>query len=60
MGMPGADCKICTPLPAAELALRSDISKLDSTGQKVDDLCNRWAYIAVFLLILKWKSHAIA
>ena len=38
----------------------SDISKLDCTGQKVDNLCNYWAYIAVFGLILKWKSHAIA
>ena len=25
----GAGCEICTPQPAAELALRSDISKVD-------------------------------
>ena len=56
----GTGCEICTPLPAAELALRSNISKHDSTEQKVDNLRNRWAYIAVFGLILKWKSHAIA
>ena len=36
------------------------LAKLDCTGQKVDNLRNRWAYIAVFGLILKWKSHAIA
>ena len=42
------------------LASLSDISKLDCTGQKVDNLRNYWAYIAVFGLILKWKSHAIA
>ena len=45
---------------SAELALLSDISKLDCTGLKIDPFCNRWAYIAVFWLILKWKSHAIA
>ena len=49
-----------TPPPSTQLALRSDISKLDCAGQKVDNLRNRWAYIAVFGLILKWKSHAIA
>ena len=42
------------------LATLSDISTLDCTGQKVDNLRNYWAYIAVFGLILKWKSHAIA
>ena len=42
------------------LASLSDISTLDCTGQKVDNLRNYWAYIAVFGLILKWKSHAIA
>ena len=33
------------------LALLSDISKLDCTGQKVNRLRNRWAYIVVFGLI---------
>ena len=42
------------------LASLSDISKLHCTGQKVDNLRNHWAYIAVFGLILKWKRHAIA
>ena len=42
------------------LASLSDISKLDCKGEKVDNLRNYWAYIAVFGLILKWKSHAIA
>ena len=56
----GQVAKYVPHLPAAELALRSNISKLDSTEQKVDNLRNRWAYIAVFGLILKWKSHAIA
>ena len=42
------------------LASLSDISKLGCTGQKVDNLRNYWAYTAVFGLILKWKSHAIA
>ena len=50
----------CSPPQSAELALCSDISKLDCTGLKIDPFCNRWAYIAVFVLILKWKSHAIA
>ena len=47
---------------SADLSLTSlsDISKCDCTGQKVDNLRNYWAYIAVFGLILKWKSHAIA
>ena len=53
-------CVLCTPPPSTRLALRSDISKLDCTGQKVNNLRNRWAYIAVYGLILKWKSHAIA
>ena len=44
----------------AQLALRSDISKLNCTGLKIDPFRNRWAYIAVFGLILKWKSQAIA
>ena len=35
------------------LASLSDISKLDWTGQKVDNLSNYWAYVAVFGLILK-------
>ena len=52
------------PLSAVvSLAVLSDISKLDCTGQKVDNLRNPWAYIDVFGafgLILKWKSHAIA
>ena len=33
------------------LALLGDISKLDCTGQKVNRLRNRWAYINVFGLI---------
>ena len=44
----------------SSLYLHSDISKLDCTGLKIDPFRNRWAYIAVFGLILKWKSHAIA
>ena len=47
-------------LADVSLAVLSDISKLDCTGQKVDNLRNCWAYINVFGLILKWKSHAIA
>ena len=38
-------CVLCTPPSSVQLALRSDISKLDCTGQKVDNLRNRWAYI---------------
>ena len=38
-------------LPDLSIAVLSDISKLDCTGQKVDNLRNRWAYIAVFGLI---------
>ena len=43
-------------LLSADLSLASlrDISKLDCTGQKVDNLRNYWDYIAVFGLILKW------
>ena len=52
-------CKICTPPLASQLAFLSNNSKVDCTGQKVDNLRNRWAYIAVFGLILKLKSHAI-
>ena len=49
------------PLSAdVSLAVLSDISKLDCTGQKVYNLRNLRAYIDVFGLILKWKSHAIA
>ena len=48
------------PPPAwSELALPSDNSKVGFTGLKVDNLHNRWAYIAVFGLILKCNSHAI-
>ena len=53
-------CVLCSPPPSTRLAVLSDISKLECTGQKVDNLRNRWAYIAVFGLSLKWKSHAIA
>ena len=53
-------CVLCSPPQSAELALHSDISKLDCTGLKIDPFRNRWAYIAVLGLILKWKSHAIA
>ena len=62
VGCPGVTAvwSLCTPPPASQLALLSNNSKVDSTGQKIDNLRNRWAYIAVFLLILKWKSHAIA
>ena len=56
----GGGCVLCSPLQSAELALRSDISKLDCTGLKIDPFRNRRAYIAVFGLILKWKSHATA
>ena len=49
------------PLSAdVSLAVLSNISKLDCTEQKVNNLPNRWAYIDVFGLILKWNSHAIA
>ena len=50
----------CVALRNQLSSLRSDISKLDCTGLKIDPFRNRWAYIAVFGLILKWKSHAIA
>ena len=56
----GVGCVLCSPPQSAELALRSDISKLDCTGLKIDLFRYRWAYIAVFGLILKWKSQAIA
>ena len=56
----GGVCVLCSPPQSADLALRSDISKLYCTGLKIDPFRNRWAYIAVFGLILKWKSHAIA
>ena len=54
-------CAICV-FPSADLSLASlsDISKLDCMGLKIEPLSNRWAYIAVFGLILKWKSDAIA
>ena len=55
----GGGAVLCAPPPSAKLALRSDISKLDCTGQKVDNH-SCVAYIAVFGLILKWKSQAIA
>ena len=41
------------------LALLGDISKLDCTGQKVNRLRNRWAYIVVFGLIWKRKNPVI-
>ena len=47
------------PPPSSQLALRSDISKLDCTGQKVDNLRNHWAYIAVFGLISKQSGRAM-
>ena len=56
----GGGCEMCTPPPSAQLALRSGSSKLDCMGLKIDPFRNRWAYIAVFGHILKWKSHAIA
>ena len=43
---------------ASRLASPTDNSKLDCMGLKVDPFCNRWAFIAVFGVILKWKSHA--
>ena len=46
-------------LPASELALPSVTQKLNCTGLKVDNLSYCWAYIVVFGLILKWKSHAV-
>ena len=52
-------CENVALSPASELALSSDNSKLYCTGLKVDNLRNRLIYIAVFGLILKWKSHAI-
>ena len=54
----GGGAVLCAPPPSTQLASRSDISKLDFTEQKVDNLRNRWAYIAVFGLISKWKSQA--
>ena len=60
LALTGEACVLCSPPPSTQLALSSDISKLDCTGQKVDNLRNRWAYIAVFGLVLKFKSHAIA
>ena len=56
----GGELRFVYPSESDELALRSDISKLDCTGLKINPFRNRWAYIAVFGLILKWKSHAIA
>ena len=56
----GVGCVLCSPPQSAELALRSDISKQDCMGLKIDPFSNRWAYIAVFGLILKWKSQAVA
>ena len=44
----GVGCVLCSPPQSAELPLRSDISKLDCTGLKVDPFRNRWPYIAVF------------
>ena len=55
----GGGAVLCAPPPSAKLALHSDISKLYCMGQNVNNLRNRWAYIAVFGLILKWKSQAI-
>ena len=37
-------CDLRTPPPSAQLALGSDISKLDCTGLKIDPFRNRWAY----------------
>ena len=54
----GGGCEMCTPPPS--LCVWSSSSKLDCTGLKIDPFRNCWAYIAVFGLILKWKSHAIA
>ena len=56
----GEGCVLRSSPPSTRLAVVRDISKLDCTEQKVDNLRNRWVYIAVFGLILKWKSHAIA
>ena len=47
----GVGCVLCSPPQSAELALFSDISKLDCKGLKIDPFRNRWAYIAVFGLI---------
>ena len=52
--------KYVPPPSWSELTLLSGNSKVDYTGLKLDNLRNHWAYIAVFGLILKWKSHAIA
>ena len=55
--------KCVAPPQPAQLALQSDNSKHDCTGLKkvkIGPFRNRWAYIAVCGLILKWKSHAIA
>ena len=56
----GGGCEMWSPLPSTQLALWSGSSKLDCMGLKIDPYRNRWAYIVVFELILKWKSHAIA
>ena len=48
----GVGYVLCSPPQSAELALRSDISKLDCTGLKIDPFRNCWACIAVFGLIL--------
>ena len=71
MGMPGQHTSVTHETTWRQVAkyaplcqqlswLYTATSKLDCTGQKVDNLRNCWAYIAVFGLILKWKSHAIA
>ena len=52
-------CVLCNPHAWLSLVVVRDISKLDCTGQKVNRLCNRWAYINVFGLIWKRKNPAI-
>ena len=50
---------LCTLHAWLSLAVVRDISKLDWTGQKVNRLRNRWAYINVFGFIWKRKNPAI-
>ena len=58
----GGGCEICTPLAWSELALLSDISKLDRAGGKFkllpEYLMERDMWCA-WWLILKRKIHAI-
>ena len=46
-GEAGGQIKVCKRKLQILKTKRSDISKLDCTGQKVDNLRNRWAHFKV-------------